>query len=100
MILHAHAVLTGARRLLGLQQHEIRAREVLLGKLKELAKLVKGSRVVTKLIDREISKLTASASEIGKYEGWVDYSKIIPLPAERPIKTRRARFHRSCRLLQ
>ncbi len=58
-LIHARAVLEGARKLLGLTEGSVPLEEaaVTLDELKRLRDLVRGSRVVGELVNREISKL-------------------------------------------
>lgn len=81
-LIHAHAVLKGVSSLLGLKQEQQPALEEAAAALGELKKLkdgiLKGSRIVKALVDREISKLdwiektwrTCSNSE------WTPYSEV------------------------
>ncbi|MEM4852798.1 MAG: TM1812 family CRISPR-associated protein [Thermofilum sp.] len=72
-LLHAHAVLTGARRLLGQAEcSSLWDCTVSFEELKRLKKLVEGSRVVVKLVDRELSKLAYLVSRLERE--WKLYS--------------------------
>ncbi|MEM1849450.1 MAG: TM1812 family CRISPR-associated protein [Thermofilaceae archaeon] len=73
VLLHAHAVLTGARRLLGQAGcSSLEDCTVSFEELKRLKKLVEGSRVVVKLVDRELSKLAYLGSRLERE--WKLYS--------------------------
>jgi len=78
--IHARAVLEGARKLLGLAEGSVPLKEatVTLNELKSLKELVRGSKVVSVLVDREISKLDLLEkrwSKPGSGE-WVGYGEL------------------------
>ncbi|MEM1909115.1 MAG: TM1812 family CRISPR-associated protein [Thermofilaceae archaeon] len=72
-LLNAHAVLTGARKLLGQADRcSLEECTVSFDELLRLKQLVKGSRIIVRLIDRELSKLSYLKSRLDRE--WKPYS--------------------------
>ncbi len=79
-LVHARAVLEGARKLLGLAEGSVplEGATVTLGELSSLRELVRGSRVVSALVEREISKLDLLKKQGSKFlsSEWVGYGEL------------------------
>jgi CRISPR-associated protein Csx1 len=79
-LIHARAVLNGARKLLGLdggRVQELKGATVTLRELKELREMVKGSKVVNAIVGRELSKLDNLEKERAVGANWRLYAEVL-----------------------
>jgi len=79
-LIHARAVLNGARKLLGLdggRVQELKGATVTLRELKELREMVKGSKVVDAIVGRELSKLDNVEKERAVGANWRLYAEVL-----------------------
>jgi len=84
LLLHGHAVLRGAKKLLTESEStSLNEASVTFKEIKELRKLLEGSKVVTILVNREISKLENKQKSGHILNDWTLYADILEKPEEK-----------------
>jgi len=91
LLLHGHAVLRGAKKLLSESESASLDEAIVTFKeIKELKKLLEGSKVVTILVDREISKLDNKVRKSGNIiNDWTLYADILEKPEGKSLLSHR-----------